>query len=398
MLPLTLIANDVSYQDKRTAPKTLLKGNRVTSSQPNKEEIKKILDPIAKRHKHIIVLTVSSKMSGLYDRYIEFNKEYPNIDLSIVVKPKTHESPDGSDAVSNFSENRLELDFKVTERLDIGSYNIYSILSINNNKLDSKGDTQYGILQFDTPSGVWENFFDESNDQLENKPIDPTKFTDFQSDIFYIYPPKQLFVKKDVKLSSDPDENFASSIGNKGKLGTEIDYRWKIQNNSLQTIDKLALIDILPYNGDKAIVKNQDGVYTDRGSKFKTKLTGVRQEDSDKFNIYYSTDEVKENTHENYNADWIKADEFNGNLANVTMIKAILKDGEKIEKDEEYYIYTHNVIEDDISIKDGEKAYNSVAYSISAPDEADSQTIFIEGLKTEVEVNYPKKKCKTNKS
>lgn len=314
----------------------------------------------------------------------------------IIAKPKNHKIPDFADtqdAVSTYSENRLELDFKVTERLDIGSYKVYSFLSIDNNKLDSIDDKQYGIIQFDIPDEVWENVFDESNDQIINTPLDKNKFTDFESDTFYIYPPKQLFVKKDVKLASDTEENFASSIGNKGKLGTKIDYRWTIQNNSLQTIDKLTLIDILPYKGDKSIVKNQDGIYTNRGSEFKTELLGVSQ-DSDKFTLYYSTDEVNENTHENYNADWIKADDFNGNVANVTMIKAILKEGKKIEKQEEYHIFTQNKIEDKSSIKDGEKAYNSVAFSINAPDEATSETVFNEALKTEVEVNYPKNNVK----
>ncbi len=60
MLPLNMIIDGVSYQDKRTAPKNISNIKSATSSQPNIEEIKKFLNPIIKRHKHTIVLTVSS--------------------------------------------------------------------------------------------------------------------------------------------------------------------------------------------------------------------------------------------------------------------------------------------------------------------------------------------------
>ena len=84
MLPLNMIIDGVSYQDKRTAPKNISNIKSATSSQPNIEEIKKFLNPIIKRHKHTIVLTVSSKMSGLFERYLEYNKSNPNISLEIV--------------------------------------------------------------------------------------------------------------------------------------------------------------------------------------------------------------------------------------------------------------------------------------------------------------------------
>lgn len=84
MLPLNMIIDGVSYQDKRTTPKNLANIKNATSSQPNIQEIKKFLNPIIKRHKHNIVLTVSSKMSGLYERYLEYKKSNPNISLKIV--------------------------------------------------------------------------------------------------------------------------------------------------------------------------------------------------------------------------------------------------------------------------------------------------------------------------
>ncbi len=92
MLPLNMIIDGVSYQDKRTVPKDLAGINNITSSQPNIDEINKFLYPISKRHKHILVLTVSSKMSGLYERYTDFKKLNPDISLSRLPSLNNHRS------------------------------------------------------------------------------------------------------------------------------------------------------------------------------------------------------------------------------------------------------------------------------------------------------------------
>ena len=84
MLPLNLMVDGVSYQDKVSAPKNLSKYKKVTSSQTNISEIRDFLEPISKRHKHFIVLTVSSKMSGLYERYLEFKKTNSSMSLEII--------------------------------------------------------------------------------------------------------------------------------------------------------------------------------------------------------------------------------------------------------------------------------------------------------------------------
>ncbi len=70
-LPMTLMADKVSYQDKRTVYPELLDKKRISSSQLNREQVRTFLEPIIKRHKHVVILTVSSKMSGLYERYEE---------------------------------------------------------------------------------------------------------------------------------------------------------------------------------------------------------------------------------------------------------------------------------------------------------------------------------------
>ncbi|NLB23548.1 MAG: hypothetical protein GX833_09930 [Clostridium sp.] len=77
-LPMTLMADKVSYQDKRTVYPELLDKKRISSSQLNREQVRTFLEPIIKRHKHVVILTVSSKMSGLYERYEEVIQSDPD--------------------------------------------------------------------------------------------------------------------------------------------------------------------------------------------------------------------------------------------------------------------------------------------------------------------------------
>ena len=301
----------------------------------------------------------------------------------VIAKPETTAIPSLDGAINRSTQNRYELSFTATERLQVGTYTIYSCFSIDNNKIAVKDGKQYGILQFDTPSGVWSNILKDA----ANRPDDNTKYTNMGSTSFKIYPPKVLSSIKYVKLSSDPDARYASSLGRKATIGDAIDYRWMLKNNSDREIDRLIILDILPYDGDVAIVPDQTGVYKPRGSTFKTPLVSV--DPHAKFDFYYSTDPVKPTTQENYNANWVTTVD---DMSKVTMIKAVLKNGEKILLNEEILIHTHNFIEDDNTILDGEKAYNSFALSMN-----DGQS-FVEALKVEVQVTYPKRDVRLEKS
>jgi DegV family protein with EDD domain len=74
LLPLHMLAHGVSYQDKRTISFDRVKrlSGKLSSSQLNLEEIKQFLNPIVDCYDQVLVLTVSSRMSGLYDRYKEY--------------------------------------------------------------------------------------------------------------------------------------------------------------------------------------------------------------------------------------------------------------------------------------------------------------------------------------
>lgn len=295
----------------------------------------------------------------------------------VIAKPKSVTIPKLDGTLERGTENWFYLNFTATTRLDIGEYKIYSCMSYDNNKIgvDPNGN-QYGILQDSSPSGVWSTILKDAN----NRPDDNTRFTNFNSSTFKIYPPKVLSAIKEVKLTSEPDSKYASSLGSKATIGDQIDYRWVLKNNSNAPIDQLEILDILPDKGDHAIVHNDLGEYPARGSSFTTPLLSI--EDNSKFDYYYSTDPVKQTTQENYKANWSSSVD---DMSKVTMIKAVLKKGQTIPVGENAYIVTHNQIVNDPKIQDGDKAYNSFAYTLN------EGTSFMEALRTEVQVTYPKR-------
>ncbi len=69
LLPINILIGAVSYQDKVTAFSEIIKPGKASSAQPNTAQIKKFLEPIAKAYDDIIIITVSAKMSGLYERF-----------------------------------------------------------------------------------------------------------------------------------------------------------------------------------------------------------------------------------------------------------------------------------------------------------------------------------------
>lgn len=75
-MPLYLMVDGVSYQDKRTVFPALLKSGKAGSSQPNLKQVEGFLAPIVKAYDHVFILSVSAKMSGLYDRYAQAEQKF----------------------------------------------------------------------------------------------------------------------------------------------------------------------------------------------------------------------------------------------------------------------------------------------------------------------------------
>lgn len=79
VLPMNLMAHGVSYQDKRTISARRVKelSGQLSSSQLNLQEVRQFMDSILRSYDRVLVLSVSARMSGLYDRYQEYMKDVP---------------------------------------------------------------------------------------------------------------------------------------------------------------------------------------------------------------------------------------------------------------------------------------------------------------------------------
>ncbi|MCI6271582.1 MAG: hypothetical protein MR601_01405, partial [Erysipelotrichaceae bacterium] len=138
-------------------------------------------------------------------------------------------------------------------------------------------------------------------------------------------PPKELVISKKSKYVSDTDTKYAlSSYGDEGEL---IDYSIEIFNNSDIVQNEKTLIDVLPYVGDKSIVKNQAGEYVNRGSEFKPVLVGPLTPKQG-YTYYYSVDTPKGTIEENVNANWSSSV---SDYTKVTMVKIVMDSGYGIQ-------------------------------------------------------------------
>ncbi|MBS7576983.1 MULTISPECIES: Cna B-type domain-containing protein [unclassified Enterococcus] len=300
----------------------------------------------------------------------------------IIAKPKKIEVPSNLDVITQTTTNYYTLSFKVNSRLPIGSYVIRSAIAIDNNKFNANLGTSSGIIQYDTPSGVWANITTNADNRSDNT----ARYTDLSYASFNIYPNKVLVAYKSVKLASESDDNYASSLGSKGKIGSDINYQLKLVNNSTRDIDSISLIDKLPQKGDTAIAPNDKGEYPARNSLFSTPLTGPVT--SDNFDIYYSTDVQKESIEDTKNMNWVSSV---SDYSKVTAVKAVLKAGQVIKAGATTSITLSSKIENSASISDGDSAYNSFAYSLN------DGKVYIEALSSEIPVNYDKKDVLLNK-
>lgn len=69
MLPIHIMVDNVSYDDKRTVYSSLLEKKKATSAHPSQQEVDQMLTRLLSAYEEVIILTVSSKMSGIYQRY-----------------------------------------------------------------------------------------------------------------------------------------------------------------------------------------------------------------------------------------------------------------------------------------------------------------------------------------
>lgn len=84
MLPVNILVDNVSFKDKRNIFPELLKSGNVSSAQPNSSEAKKLLEKLLIGYQNIIIITVSSAMSGIYNQYQKIIEELDSSRIRVV--------------------------------------------------------------------------------------------------------------------------------------------------------------------------------------------------------------------------------------------------------------------------------------------------------------------------
>lgn len=205
-------------------------------------------------------------------------------------------------------------------------------------------------------------------------------------------PPKEV---AGVKLVGKDLNSLTPASTSYRDLGDRFWYGLKLVNQmDDQKVKTLDLLDVLPYVGDKALVKNQQGVYIDRGSKFKTQITGpvkfiVDGQEKDPeacgYEVLYSTDKP---VNGDLNANLGKT--FSKNVSDwskVTMFRIVMKDGTVISPKSTVTFAVPAKVNDDqtakATAKHGDVAYNSFAFASSVEDKAKfTEDNYLEALKT----------------
>ncbi len=269
---------------------------------------------------------------------------------------------------------------KATASTPKGSSKVTSWLSYENNgQLEIKANNNYAGDQYDL----------NGNGSVTDR---------INMDYAYInfVPPKEVV---GIKLIGQDLNSLTPSTTAYRDLGDDFYYGFKIVNEMQNDeVEKLDLLDILPYVGDLSIVKNQEGKYNERGSLFTTKLTGPVQfvfngqlvdPEANGFEIYYSTD-----TPENGNLEANLGRTFTKTVddwSKVTMIRIVMKKGTKIGAEDSILLAAPAMVQDDedakARLKTDDTASNSFAYASSLDaDTTFTPDSYIEALKTSIPI------------
>ncbi len=84
MLPVNILIDNVCFKDKRTVFPELLNAHSVSSSQPTNKEMKTAIDKLLIGYDKVIILTVSSKMSGIYNQYKKIAENYDDSKVTLI--------------------------------------------------------------------------------------------------------------------------------------------------------------------------------------------------------------------------------------------------------------------------------------------------------------------------
>ena len=201
-------------------------------------------------------------------------------------------------------------------------------------------------------------------------------FMQKQTNVKFI-PPLELVMNNKVCFEDIKDE-----IAIVSDLGSKTQHKINIFNNSIQTINKLSILDVLPYVGDHAIAPNEKGEYPARNSSFATPLISSVEAANDKsvnekFSFYYQLSAQGNDLASVRDGQWVKKEEIT-DWSKVKSVKAVLKEGQELKSKESIDIILPVSMPKNTSLEEGTTyAINSAAFS------TDDQN-YTEGNKTQL--------------
>ncbi|QPK82016.1 Cna B-type domain-containing protein [Schaalia sp. ZJ405] len=194
-------------------------------------------------------------------------------------------------------------------------------------------------------------------------------------------PPKEFVLTKQSSIHGATSSKVA------GDLGSDLSHRLVAYNGSRSPMNSLTIIDVLPYQGDHAIVETASG-YPERGSTFTTGLTGSLEdantpEVNAKFAFSYQLTPQGADLASVRDGEWVPADHVT-DFSHVKSVRAVLKEGQKIPSDTAVTIVIPSRMPTDTSLKDisvtdADKAVNTAAFSTNG-------SVFTEATSTTVQI------------
>ena len=175
-------------------------------------------------------------------------------------------------------------------------------------------------------------------------------------------PPLELVIQNTVKYDSE------YQLTTTGDLGYDITQKINIFNNSIQDVNKLSIIDVLPHKNDHSISPNEVGDYPSRGSTFAMPLTKSLEEANDqtvndKVSFFYQMTDQGSDLASVRDGQWLTANQVS-DFSKVRSVKIVLKDGQALKSKEELNILLPSKIPGDTSLnEEKDVAVNSSAFS-----------------------------------
>ena len=188
-------------------------------------------------------------------------------------------------------------------------------------------------------------------------------------------PPRELQMTDFTAFgdATDQSQKLSYSMATVGDIGYPAALQLKIYNNSLNDVQSLSLIDVLPYKGDHTIVANSEGTYSGRESTFSMPLTSSIEDANTskvnkKFEFFYQLTPQGADLASVRDGEWLTASDITDRGLDwglVKSFKVVLRERQSIKSQSDESIIIPVKVPFDKTLTDEDVAHNSAAFSVN---------------------------------